>query len=67
MTNAAFADFRLHRLKKIEIVLLAEDIALAEDLLKAAGVGGWTILRRQRVRECGPSTGCVHIRRIMQM
>ena len=45
MTNAAFADFRLHRLKKIEIVLLAEDIPVAEDLLKAAGVGGWSIIR----------------------
>ena len=45
MTHAAFSDLRLHRLKKIEIVVLAEDIALAEDLLKAAGVAGWTMIR----------------------
>lgn len=45
MTHPAFGDLKLHRLKKIEIVLLAEDIALVEDLLKAAGVGGWTMIR----------------------
>jgi nitrogen regulatory protein PII len=44
MTNA-FADLSLHRLKKIEIVVLAEDQTLVEDLLKAAGVGGWTMIR----------------------
>ena len=45
MTNPAFADLRLHRLKKIEIVLLAEDHVLVKDLLKAAKVGGWTMIR----------------------
>lgn len=45
MANAAYDDLHLHRLKKIEIVLLAEDHSLVEDLLKAAGVGGWTIIR----------------------
>lgn len=45
MTNATFGDLQLYRLKKIEIVLHAEDHALVEDLLKAAGVGGWTIIR----------------------
>lgn len=45
MTIAAFGDLRLHRLKKIEIVVLAEDHALVEGLLKAAGVGGWTMIR----------------------
>lgn len=45
MTNAAFGDLKLHRLKKIEIVLLAEDYALIEELLKAAGIGGWTMIR----------------------
>lgn len=45
MTNAAFDDLHLHPLKKIEIVLLAEDQSLVEDLLKAAGVGGWTMIR----------------------
>lgn len=45
MTDTPFGDLRLHRLKKIEIVLLAEDLGLVEDLLKAAGVGGWTMIR----------------------
>ncbi|MDE2410301.1 MAG: hypothetical protein KGM18_00855 [Sphingomonadales bacterium] len=36
---------RLHRLRKIEIVVRAEDHRLVEDLLKAAGIGGWTMLR----------------------
>ena len=35
----------LHRLKKIEIVVRAEDHALIEDLLKAARIGGWTMIR----------------------
>ena len=35
----------LHRLRKIEIVIRAEDHLLVQDLLKAAGIGGWTILR----------------------
>lgn len=45
MNTAAFGNLRLHRLKKIEIVLLAEDRGLVEDLLKAAGIGGWTMIR----------------------
>jgi nitrogen regulatory protein PII len=45
MTDTVTGDLSLHRLKKIEIVLLAEDHALVEDLLKAAGVGGWTMIR----------------------
>lgn len=45
MTNAAFSDLKLHRLKKIEIVLLAEDYSLVEELLKAAGISGWTMIR----------------------
>ena len=45
MTDATLRHLTLHRLKKIEIVLLAEDFALVEDLLKAAGVGGWTMIR----------------------
>lgn len=35
----------LHRLRKIEIVIHAEDQALVEDLLRAARIGGWTIIR----------------------
>ena len=45
MSEVAGGELALHRLKKIEIVLKAEDQALVEDLLKAAGVGGWTIIR----------------------
>lgn len=35
----------LHRLKKIEIVVRAEDQRAVEDLLAAAGLGGWTLIR----------------------
>ena len=35
----------LHRLRKIEVVVRAEDHTLIEDLLKSAGVGGWTMIR----------------------
>ena len=44
MNNAAYG-LRLHRLKKIEVVVRAEDQALVEELFKAAGVGGWTMIR----------------------
>ena len=43
--NPAFNGLNLHRLKKIEIVVLAEDHVLIEEVLKAAGVGGWTMIR----------------------
>lgn len=45
MTNSYYGDLKLHRLKKIEIVVHAEDHLLVEDMLKAAGVGGWTMIR----------------------
>lgn len=35
----------LHRLRKVEIVVHAEDIVPVEDVLRAAGVGGWTMIR----------------------
>ncbi len=35
----------LHRLRKIEVVVRAEDHTLIQDLLKSAGVGGWTMIR----------------------
>ncbi len=45
MNTTAYGDLSLHKLKKIEIVLRAEDQAIAADLLKAAGVAGWTMIR----------------------
>ncbi|MDF8331732.1 P-II family nitrogen regulator [Novosphingobium cyanobacteriorum] len=45
MTVAASGGLVLHRLKKIEIVIHAEDRSLVEDLLAAAKVGGWTMIR----------------------
>lgn len=45
MTAPSTFTLNLHRLKKIEIVVRAEDHVLVEDLLKAAGVGGWTMIR----------------------
>lgn len=45
MTYPYFEGLKLHSLKKIEIVVHAEDKALVEGLLKAAGVAGWTMIR----------------------
>lgn len=45
MTHSASARLQLHRMRKIEIVVHAEDIGPVEDLLRAAGVGGWTMVR----------------------
>jgi len=45
MTAQTNSDLTLHRLKKIEIVIRAEDHLLVQDLLRAAGIGGWTIVR----------------------
>ena len=42
MTNT---DLTLHCLRKIEIVVRAEDHQPVEDLLKASGIGGWTLIR----------------------
>lgn len=38
-------DITLHRMRKIEIVVRAEDHHLVEDLLQASGIGGWTMIR----------------------
>lgn len=45
MSYPAFARLQLHRRRKIEVVVHAEDLAAVEDLLKTAGVGGWTMIR----------------------
>jgi nitrogen regulatory protein PII len=39
------SDLSFHRLRKIEIVVRAEDQSLVEDLLAASGIGGWTKIR----------------------
>ena len=38
-------DLSFHRLRKIEIVVRAEDHHMVEDLLDASGIGGWTMIR----------------------
>ncbi len=38
-------DGELHRMRKVEAVVEAEDVKLVEDALRDAGLGGWTILR----------------------
>lgn len=38
-------DLSLHRLRKIEIVVRAEDHKLVEDLLEVSSIGGWTMIR----------------------
>ena len=45
MTSNPLPEPRLHRLRKIEIVVQAQDHVPVEDLLRAAGVGGWTMIR----------------------
>ncbi len=45
MSAPMTAEPRLHRLRKIEIVIHAEDQRLVEDLLTAARVTGWTMIR----------------------
>ncbi|MDT0575971.1 DUF190 domain-containing protein [Croceicoccus sp. F390] len=45
MSTAEHDGLALHRFKKIEIVAQAEDRHIVEELLKAAGVGGWTMIR----------------------
>lgn len=45
MTDPLFSGLALHSRKKIEIVVHAEDHGMVEDLMKAAGVSGWTMVR----------------------
>ncbi len=45
MTHPEFASLTLHRLKKIEVIVHAEDQRPVEDLLHVAGIGGWTMIR----------------------
>jgi nitrogen regulatory protein PII len=45
MSDNALGGLTLHRLRKIEIVVMAEDHGLVEALLDGAGVGGWTMIR----------------------
>lgn len=45
MNAARFTGLPMHRLRKIEVVVLAEDQSAIGDLLKTAGLSGWTIIR----------------------
>jgi nitrogen regulatory protein PII len=45
MNPTSAHDLPLHRMRKIEIVVLAEDHAPVEELLQAAGIRGWTMIR----------------------
>jgi nitrogen regulatory protein PII len=45
MTEAALADLVLHQMKKIEVIVRAEDQRIVEDLFRSAGLGGWTMIR----------------------
>jgi nitrogen regulatory protein PII len=45
MTAEVPGGIQLHRLKKIEVVVHAEDIATVRDVITAAGIAGWTMIR----------------------
>ncbi len=45
MSIASLEGLKFHHLKKVEIVVHAEDRSVVEALLKTAGVGGWTMIR----------------------
>ena len=45
MIAPATTTLTLHRLRKIEIIVHAEDQRPVEDLLHIAGIGGWTMIR----------------------
>lgn len=45
MPMPSASNLHLHRMRKIEIVVRAEDHGLVEDLLQASGIGGWTMIR----------------------
>lgn len=38
-------DIALHSMKKIEVVVHSGDLYLVEEVFKAAGIGGWTMIR----------------------
>ena len=41
----AAPELRLHSLRKIEIIVRAEDRLIVEESLRSADVGGWTMIR----------------------
>jgi nitrogen regulatory protein PII len=45
MGTQALNTIKLHKLKKIEIVVHAEDLSVVESVMATAGVGGWTMIR----------------------
>ena len=38
-------EIRLHRLRKLEVVVHAEDLSTVQTIMAAAGVAGWTMIR----------------------
>lgn len=45
MTNAPQNAQSFHRMRKIEVVIRAEDHQIVENLLETSGIGGWTMIR----------------------
>jgi nitrogen regulatory protein PII len=45
MSNSDQPSLQLHRRRKIEVVVHAEDGDLVKDILAAGGVAGWTMIR----------------------
>lgn len=45
MSNPDSPILQLHRRRKVEVVVHAEDRDLVEDILQAAGISGWTMIR----------------------
>ena len=45
MTNTPNEAQSFHRMRKIEVVVHAEDHQLVETLLDISGIGGWTMIR----------------------
>jgi len=45
MTDTAFGDLVVHHVKKIEVIVRAEDQRMIENLFHAAGLGGWSMIR----------------------
>ena len=45
MNTGKTTSLQLHTMRKIEVVIHAENRDLVEDIFKAAGISGWTMIR----------------------